>query len=122
MKGDDISERLVDFSVRIIRVVKALNQDFVSQHMAKQLLRSGTSAGANYEEARGSESSADFIHKMRLALKELRETLYWLRLIGRAEMLTEAKLKDITAEAYELANIIGKSIITAQNNLRDKSA
>ena len=65
MKGDDISDRLVDFAVRIINLVKSLPKDFVGKHIGNQLLKSGTSAGANYEEARGAESSADFIYPVR---------------------------------------------------------
>lgn len=87
MKGDDISERLVGFSVRVIRLITSLPKNFVGKHVSNQLLRSGTSPGANYEEARGAESSADFIHKLRIVLKELRETLYWLKVIKKGELL-----------------------------------
>ena len=76
MKGDDIAERLIDFAVRIIRLGAALPKNQVGKHIAGQVIRSGTSVGANYEEARGAESRADFIHKVTIALKELRESLF----------------------------------------------
>ncbi len=121
MKGDDISKRLTDFAVRIIRLVKSLPNDFVGQHIGKQLLRSGTSAGANYEEARSSESSADFIHKLKISLKELRESIYWLTLITNSKLLTAKNMENIVQEASELSNILGKSIITARKNTNKKS-
>ena len=79
MKGDEISERLMDFATRIIRLAEALPKTVIGKHIYGQIIRSGTSAGANYEEARAAESNSDFAHKMSLALKELRETKYWLR-------------------------------------------
>ncbi len=63
MKGDDIAERLLDFAVRVIRLVEALPKSAVGRHVGGQLVKAGTSGGANYEEARGGESKADFIHK-----------------------------------------------------------
>jgi len=122
MKGEDISDRLVDFSVRIIRLVNALPKNLVGKHVAGQLLRSGTSPGANYEEARGAESQADFIHKLRITLKELRESFYWLKVIKKAELLHLERLEDISKEASELSNIIAKSILTAKKRTKkDKS-
>ena len=120
MKGEDISDRLVDFSVRIIRLVNALPKNLVGKHVSGQLLRSGTSPGANYEEARGAESSADFIHKLRIALKELRESFYWLKVIKKAELLPSKKVEDISKEAGELSNIIAQSILTARKNKKMK--
>ena len=79
VKGDDLSERFLTFAARIIRLVDALPQTVIGKHIYGQVIRSGTSAGANYEEARAAESNSDFAHKMSLALKELRETKYWLR-------------------------------------------
>jgi four helix bundle protein len=79
-------------------------------------MRSATSAGANYEEACGAESRSDFIHKMQIVLKEMRESLYWLKLINRSNLAKNSStdLKDLLKEATELANIIAKSIITAK--------
>lgn len=77
MKGDDLAERLIELAVRVLAVVDALPRTVAARHIANQLARSGTSAGANYEEARGAESRADFAHKLGVAWKEIRETLYW---------------------------------------------
>jgi len=74
----------LDFACEIIKLVIQLNGSAVGRHIAGQLLRSSTSAGANYEEACGAESRPDFIHKLQIVLKELRETLYWLRLIKKS--------------------------------------
>ena len=114
MKGDDISERLLAFSVRVIRVAKALPRDAVGKHVGGQLLRAGTSAGANYEEARGAETKKDFAHKLGITLKELRETLYWLKVIQGADLLAHDRLSEIIDETDELTRIIGKSIVTAR--------
>ena len=83
--------------------------------MAGQILRSGTSCGANYEEACGAESRADFIHKMQIVLKELRETLYWLKLIARSFPNLAQHLQTELREAQELVRIFSKSVITAKN-------
>ncbi|MBI3756060.1 MAG: four helix bundle protein [Deltaproteobacteria bacterium] len=120
IKGSNISDRLVQFSVRIIRMVRSLPNNTVSKHISNQLLRSATSPGANYEEARGAESASDFIHKLKVVLKELRESIYWLKVIQQAEIIPANKLSDILKEAEELSKIIGQSIITARKNQGQK--
>ncbi|MFH1563225.1 MAG: four helix bundle protein [Nitrospirota bacterium] len=114
MKGDDIAERLIDFGVRIITIVNALPKTIVGRHVGGQLLWSGTSAGANYEEARGAESKADFVHKMGIVLKELLESRYWLKVVKRAQLLSHTRLQNILDEAEELCKMIGKSVLTAK--------
>lgn len=114
MKGDDIAERLIDFGVRIITIVNALPKTIVGRHVGGQLLRSGTSAGANYEEARGAESKADFVHKMGIVLKELLESRYWLKVVDRTQLLSHTRLQDILNEVEELRKMIGKSVLTAK--------
>ncbi|MFH1564152.1 MAG: four helix bundle protein [Nitrospirota bacterium] len=114
MKGDDIAGRLLDFGVRIITIVNALPKIIVGRHVGGQLLRSGTSAGANYEEARGAESKADFVHKMGIVLKELLESRYWLKVVDRAQLLSHTRLQDILIEVEELCKMIGKSVLTAK--------
>jgi len=74
----DLSGRLLDFTVEVIKVVNTLPETVPGRHVAKQITRAGTSCGANYEEACGAESRPDFIHKMGIVLKELKETRYWL--------------------------------------------
>lgn len=114
MKGDDISERLLDFGARVVKVTEALPRRIASKHIAVQLLKCGTSAGANYEEGRAAESKADFIHKLSVAWKEAREAGYWLRLIKRCEFVKPQQIVDLLQEAIDLAAILGKSVKTAK--------
>jgi len=114
MKGDDIAERLLDFSARIVKLANALPKSTVGMHVCGQIVRSGTSAGANYEEARGAESKSDFAHKLAISLKELRETRYWLKVISRTELIAPARMRRITQEADELCRIVSKSISTVR--------
>ncbi len=88
-KADVISERLLDYGAEIIKLCGKLKKDTVGYHIKVQLLRSGTSAGANYEEACGAQSRADFIHKMQIVLKEIKESMYWLKLIERTQLMYE---------------------------------
>ncbi|MCH7938438.1 MAG: four helix bundle protein [Candidatus Marinimicrobia bacterium] len=115
---NDISERLLNFAVGIIKLAPRLNKTAVGRHISGQLTKSGTSSGANYEEACAAESRADFIHKLQIVLKELRETLYWLRLIKKAALISsnDKNLLGLLQETEELTNIIAKSIITAKRN------
>jgi four helix bundle protein len=93
-----------------------LNKNSIGSNISKQLLRAGTSAGANYEEACGAEGRADFIHKMQIILKELRESMYWLRLIQKSKILKFRNFRNILNDADQLCCIIAKSVITAKNN------
>jgi len=117
-KGEDIAERLVTFAVRIIKLADALPKTSAGRAICGQIVRSGMSPGANYEEARAAESKADFGHKLGITLKELRETRYWLRIIEHAELLPGQRLEEIAQEAEELCRIIGKSIVTVKNNAK----
>src|SRR5262245_59534717 len=114
MKGDDISDRLLDMAARIMRLVQALPKSIGGRHVAAQVLRSGTSAGANYEEARGGESRADFIHKLGVCWKETRETYYWLKLIHRSQMIKPKLVESLLLESEALSKIIARSITTAR--------
>ncbi len=82
--------------------------------LAKQLLRSGTSVGANVEEAQAGQSRSDFVHKMAIALKEARETNYWLRLLEASEMLPKEKLAELIKESDEIKKIIGAIIVSSK--------
>lgn len=112
--ADGVSERLLDYGVAVLKFCAMLNRTVAGRHLGSQLLRSGTSAGANYEEARGAQSRADFVHKMQVVLKELRESLYWLNLAQRAELVKGEGLDSLLGETKQLCNIVGKSIITAK--------
>ena len=106
-KPIDIRERTFAFSVRVVRICQALDERAgVPRTLANQLLRSGTSIGANVEEAHGSQSKADFTAKMYIACKEARETHYWLRLLGATDLLPPEKLEPITDEANQLVAIL----------------
>ena len=111
----DLEERLIDFSIQIIEVVEKLPNTRIGNHIANQLVRCGTSPAANYGEAQSSESRNDFIHKMRVALKELRETRVWLLIIDRKSLIKPAEfLSSVLAENNELISIFVASIATAK--------
>ena len=120
LKGENIAERLLDFSVRILKLADSLPKSPSTSHISMQIVRSGTSAGANYEEARGAESDKDFIHKLGICLKELRESRYWLRVIERAGKFPNGRMEQIIQESDELCRIIGQSILTARKSKNDK--
>jgi four helix bundle protein len=92
MKGENIATRLLVFGAGVVRLCRRLPDDASAKHIARQLVRAATGGGANYEEARGAESRADFIHKVGIANKELREALYWLRLTEEAALVTDNEL------------------------------
>ena len=111
----DLNERLIVFAGRVVEVVSALPKTPVGKHLGGQLLRSGTSPMANYAEAQGAESRNDFVHKMKVCLKELRETLAWLKLIQRRRLMGgPEKMEAIVAECDELVSIFVASVNTAR--------
>ena len=113
-KGNALADRLIDFAVEIIRLVNTLPKTSVGNHLGGQLLSSGTSPGANYEESRGAESRPDFIHKLSIVLKELKESRFWLRVIQRSKTLGTQQVETLLQECEELCAIIGKSIVTSK--------
>lgn len=118
----DLEDRLIDLAVRIIRTAESLPKNKVGKHIEGQLIRSGTSPAANYAEAQGAESRADFIHKMKIGLKELREINVWLRIIIRAELIKPVtKLEQLLDENDQLISIFVKSVKTAKLNNNKKS-
>ncbi|MCI0445679.1 four helix bundle protein [bacterium] len=111
----DLENRLIDFSVRIVRLVEFLPESKTGNHIRGQLLRCGTAASPNYAEGRDAESRADFIHKLKIVLKELRETKVWLTLILRAEIVSpNNRLDPLLQECDELISIFVKSVKTAK--------
>ena len=118
MKGEDISDRLLEFAVRIIQLVDALPNTPVGRHIGGQVLGSGTSPGANYEEARGAESKADFVHKLGIVLKELSETRYWLKVLIKSKLIPLKRIQGVFSESDELCKIIGQSVITVKKKQR----
>lgn len=113
-KATEIEERLIDFAVRVIKVADALPKSSAGKHIAGQLLRSGTSPAPNYAEARGAESNADFVHKLKIALKELNESSVWLRMICRADLMKVELLNDLIDENQQLCRILNASVKTAK--------
>ena len=100
--ADRLEDRLIDFAVRIIRLVARMPKTPAGKHVSGQILRSGTSPAPNYV-ARGAESRADFIHKMGVVLKELNETAIWLKVIERSELLPRELLVDIFRRTWRSA-------------------
>jgi four helix bundle protein len=113
-QADEIEERLVNFAVRIVKLSASLPRTPAGRHIAGQILRSGTSPAPNYGEARGAESHADFVHKLRIVLKELNETSIWLRVIERSGLIKGQLLSDIIQETGELCRIFATSLRTAK--------
>jgi four helix bundle protein len=114
----DLQQRLLEYSVRIIKSVESLPKTLTGRRIADQLLRSGTSVGANYEEARGAESREDFVHKLQIALKELRESNYWLRVISSAQLLPPDRLAAIIDESSQLRALLSKAVATTKGKAK----
>jgi four helix bundle protein len=112
-KPQALQQRLVSHASAILDVSTKLPKTFQANHVSRQLLRAGTAAAANYGEARGAESRADFIHKLRIVLKELNETAVWIQLILENSMIPAEQISGIIVENEELCRIIAASIKTA---------
>jgi len=117
-RADELEERLINFAVRIIKLAARLPANPSGRHIAGQILRSGTSPAPNYGEARGAESTGDFIHKLRIVQKELNETSIWLRVIQRSQLLRQELLVEIIQENIELCKILASSLKTASGKLK----
>ncbi len=118
-KQFDLQERLINFAVMVIRLARELSAGETGKLVKGQILRSGTSSAPNYGEAQSAESRADFIHKIKIALKELRETDVWLRIIVKAELVKPtSKVGPVLTECNELISILVQSVNTARANQR----
>src|SRR5438105_5092483 len=113
-QADALEERLINFAVRIVKLSASLPKTSAGRHISGQILRSGTSPAPNYGEARGGESHADFVHKRGIVLKELNETVIWLCIIERSEILSPALIGDILSENREICRIFTASLKTAR--------
>jgi four helix bundle protein len=119
----DLEERLMEFAVRIIRISESMIRTRAGLYVADQLLRSGTSPYGNHGEVEGAESRDDFIHKLKVCYKELRETRRWLKLARRTPLIEKPELLDeIVVESDELVRIFSASIRTAESNRMPKRA
>ena len=118
----DLEERLLDYSAAIIRLVERLPATRSGNHVGGQLLRSGTSPLSNHGEAQAAESRSDFVHKLSICLKELRESLRWLRLIKRVPLVPSGEhVERLLKETDELIRIFLTSIRTAQQKANDEN-
>ena len=109
----DLEERFIDFAVSVIDLVEGLPPSIVTKHIGNQLLRSGTSPAPNYGEAQGAESKKDFVHKMKIVLKELKESRVWMKIIRKKRYFPQDGLNPLLNEREELVRITAKSINTA---------
>ncbi|MCC8070859.1 MAG: four helix bundle protein [Bacteroidales bacterium] len=114
MKTDAKTIMSEDFALEVVKIVKYLKEDRDEYIMSKQLLRSGTSIGANIAEANCAESREDFIHKLAISQKEANETIYWLKLLYRAQYLPEAKYKPLSDTCCSLLKLLSKIIATVK--------
>jgi four helix bundle protein len=120
VKGDELEERLIRFAVQILKICDMLPKTPAGRHLGDQLLRAGAAATPNYLEGRNAESKRDFIHKLRIGLKELSEARIWLRILILAEMSPTSQICETQAECDELCRILAASIHTAQKKpIRD---
>ncbi len=117
-KGDQLSERILDFVVKVVQLVDVLPKGLAATRIGGQLIDSATSSGANYEEACAPESRSDFVYKMSVVLKELKETRYWLRVIYKTGMTDARVAEPLLDECNQLCAIAGRSISTAKKNKR----
>ncbi len=118
MNQSEFSDRLWSFAVRVGTIVDALPETRLGRHVAGQLVRCGTSAPPNYDESGAAESREDFVHKLSIALKELRESRGWLRFVAKTGLLPAERLKAVIDEAEQLCRILGRSILTAKAGRR----
>ena len=121
MKKFDLEDRFIDYTIRISKVVEEIESSKLGSHIAGQLIRSGSSPALNYGEAQSAESRKDFIHKLKIILKELKESRICLKIIERKPLISNiAKLTPIMEETEQLIAIIYKSIETAKANINKK--
>lgn len=112
----EIAERLIAYSLRIIKLYRQIEKDNVGKVIGNQMLRSATSIGANVHEAQGAQSKADFIAKMPIAHKEAYETSFWLRIVDEAKLVKPEKLSSLIDETSQIVKILSSILITSKNH------
>lgn len=115
-QAKDITERTFQFALRIVRLVRAIPRDTAGYVIARQLVRSGTSIGANVEEAQAAQSRRDFTRKMKIAHGEARECRYWLRLVKEAAFVPAEKMGELEQESDELVRVLSTIIVKTREN------
>lgn len=118
MEENPLVAKTLDFSVRIVNLYKCLRDERHETVMSKQIIRSGTSIGANASEAIAAESMDDFVHKLTISLKEANETKYWILLLHRTQYIREEEYKSIMTDCQELRKLIGSIISSTKRNRR----
>jgi len=113
---EKLDERTYKFALRVIKLVSSLPRTAISEVLGRQVLRSGTSIGANVEEAFGATSKREFTYKLNIAFKEAKETHYWLRLIRDVGLVPAKRIDLLIQEALEIKLILAKSIVTSQQS------
>jgi four helix bundle protein len=121
MQAQDLRERTRKFALRIIRLAQSLPRERAADVIGRQILRSGTSVGANYRAACRAKSAADFIAKLQIALEEADESLYWMELLTESHLIQESQLEGLIKEADEIVAILVASINTARKKTKDRS-
>ena len=119
-KANQLSEDLLVFASNIINCLKGIKKDAISNLLIIQLFRSVSSVGANYEEACGAQSRKDFIHKLSISYKELRETRFWIGLLYKSGYISADQLKQFSADTNKYLNILARSLITAKKNNKNR--
>ena len=115
METNIIEEKSFSFAIRIVKLYKILSSEHNEYVISKQMLKSGTSIGANISEAQNAQSRADFLSKMSIALKEATETKYWLRLLHSTDYLSEAAFQSVFADCVEIEKILVSIVRTTKN-------
>ncbi len=117
MKGNIVQQKSFSFAIRIVNLYKYLVSEKKEFVLSKQLLRSGTSIGANIEESIGGQSEKDFLSKLSISYKEARETIYWLKLLKETEYISKIEFESMHNEAEEICKILAKIIITLKSKI-----
>ena len=120
MNPGELRERTLEFGLRVVRLCRYLQGNAVAEVLGKQLLRCGTSVGANYRAATLAKSPADFVSKIKICEEEADEAIYWMELLMRSGEVETARLQPLQQEAAELRNIMSASAITARKNLKQE--
>ena len=115
MAGNDLQERLLTFGSLVLDLADLIPKTYAGIHIGKQLLRSGVSVGANYEEAQGAESRTDFTHKLQISLKKCRESHFWLKLLAAKKLGPLPLIQRLLNESSQLVAILSKAVVTAKS-------
>ncbi len=121
-KGNIIQNKSFDFAVSVVKLCKHLTEEKKEFVMSKQLIRSGTSVGANIEEAIGAQSDKDFLHKFSIAYKEARESMYWVKLLHATNYLTDNEFENLSEKINEICKIIGSIQITMKAKMKTRNS